>query len=148
MRVERFAEVGGPVYPDEKDVGGGARDAQWTTAIAARTEPGERLILTGTVLGRNGKPRVCVTVYTYPMNRNGPYRKKPWRRPRLRGWARTNADGKYEFRTIKSQPYPVRRNPTQIHMTIAIPARSNGGIRSCASLPTHFSMPGIWNARQ
>jgi protocatechuate 3,4-dioxygenase beta subunit len=115
------SDEGGPVYPDDKDVGGGAREATWSATIADASEPGERLILTGTVFGGDGKPREGVTVYAYHTDANGFYRKKPWGRPRLRGWARTDADGRYEFHTIKPGPYPMRRNPAHIHMTIAIP---------------------------
>jgi protocatechuate 3,4-dioxygenase beta subunit len=115
------SDEGGPVYPDDKDVGGGARDAPWSATIADASEPGERLILTGTVFGGDGKPREGVTVYAYHTDANGFYRKKPWGRPRLRGWARTDADGRYEFHTIKPGPYPLRRNPAHIHMTIAVP---------------------------
>lgn len=117
-------DEGGPVYPGDKDVGGGARDAPWSTTIAGNSESGERLTLTGTVFGReDGKPREGVTVYAYHTDANGYYRKKPWGRPRLRGWTRTNAEGRYEFHTIKPGPYPMRRNPAHIHMTIAIPGR-------------------------
>jgi len=118
-------EEGGPVYPNDKDVGGGARDVPWRATIAGKSEPGEKLILTGTVFdGESGKPREGVTVYAYHTDARGHYRNKPWGRPRLRGWARTNAEGRYEFHTIKPGPYPMRRNPAHIHMTIAIPGKS------------------------
>jgi protocatechuate 3,4-dioxygenase beta subunit len=124
MPVALAADEGGPVYPEDKDVGGGARDAPWSTTIASEDEPGERLTLTGTVYGRaDGKPRAGVTVYVYHTGANGLYRKKPWGRPRLRGWARTNAEGAYEFHTIRPGPYPMRRNPAHVHMTIAIPGQ-------------------------
>jgi protocatechuate 3,4-dioxygenase beta subunit len=121
--VASASDEGGPVYPDDKDVGGGARDAARSAIIADASEPGERLVLTGTILGRDGKPREGVTVYAYHTDTSGFYRKKPWGRPRLRGWARTNAEGRYEFHTIKPGPYPLRRNPAHIHMTIAIPEK-------------------------
>lgn len=115
---------GGPVYADDKDAGGGARDASWSTTIAGESEPGERLILAGTVFGRgDGKPREGVTVYVYHTDANGFYRNKPWGRPRLRGWARTDAQGRYKFQTIKPGPYPLRRNPAHVHMTIAVPGK-------------------------
>ena len=114
---------GGPVYPEDQDVGGGARDAPWNSTIADAAEPGEPMILTGTVFGHDGKPRAGVTVHAYHTDARGLYRHKPWGRPRLRGWARTNAEGKYEFRTIKPAPYPMRRNPAHIHMTIAVPGK-------------------------
>ena len=118
-------EEGGPVYPNDKDAGGGARDVPWSVTIAGKSEPGERLILTGTVFGGDdGKPREGVTVYAYHTDARGFYRHKPWGRPRLRGWSRTNAEGRYEFHTIKSGPYPMRSNPAHIHMTIAIPGKT------------------------
>lgn len=117
-------EEGGPVYPNDEDVGGGARDVPWSGTIAGKSEPGERLVLTGTVFGENGKPRAGVTVYAYHTDERGHYRNKPWGRPRLRGWARTNAEGRYEFHTIKPGPYPMRKNPAHVHMTIAIPAKT------------------------
>ena len=116
---------GGPVYPNDKDVGGGAREVPWSATIADKSEPGERLILTGTVFGaEDGKPREGVTVYAYHTAARGFYRQKPWGRPALRGWARTDAVGRYEFHTIKPGPYPRRRNPAHIHMTIAIPGKT------------------------
>jgi protocatechuate 3,4-dioxygenase beta subunit len=114
---------GGPVYPQDKDAGGGARDAPPSVTIADESEPGERLTLTGTVFGHDGKPREGVTVYAYHTDASGLYRSKPWGRPRLRGWVRTDAAGRYEFHTIKPGPYPLRRNPAHVHMTIAIPGK-------------------------
>jgi protocatechuate 3,4-dioxygenase beta subunit len=34
---------------------------------------------------------------------------------------RTNAEGRYEFRTIKPAPYPGRRNPAHIHAYVSGP---------------------------
>lgn len=120
-----FAQAeGGPVYPNDKDVGGGARDAPWSATIADKSEPGERMILTGTVFGDDGKPREGVTVYAYHTDERGHYRNKPWGRPRLRGWAKTNAQGRYEFLTIKPGAYPMRKNPAHVHMTIAVPGKT------------------------
>jgi protocatechuate 3,4-dioxygenase beta subunit len=123
--VLQAQEEGGPVYADDKDAGGGARDVPWSATIAGKSEPGERLTLTGTVFGADdGEPREGVTVYAYHTDARGYYRNKPWGRPRLRGWARTNSMGKYEFHTIKPGPYPLRSNPAHIHMTIAIPGKT------------------------
>ena len=77
----------------------------------------------GTVFGHDGEPRKGVTVYAYHTDASGLYRRKPWGRPRLRGWVRTDAEGRYELHTIKPGPYPMRRNPAHIHMTIAIPEK-------------------------
>ena len=42
---------------------------------------------------------------------------------RLRGWARTGADGTYAFSTIKPAPYPDRSMPAHIHLYVLEPGR-------------------------
>ena len=117
-----FPVSGGPIDPNDKDKGGGAREASWSSSIAAQSEPGESLILAGTVYDATGRsPREGVTVYAYHTDDRGFYRKKLWGPPRLRGWTRTNADGRYEFSTIKPGSYPMRSGPAHIHMTVSVP---------------------------
>ena len=36
----------------------------------------------------------------------------------LRGWLRTAPDGRYRVTTIKPAPYPGRREPAHIHVTV------------------------------
>lgn len=114
---------GGPVSFGDRFNGGGARDAPWSARIADPAEAGERLILTGTVFGRDNQPREGVTVYAYQTDRNGLYRHTPWSPPRLRGWTRTDAHGRYEFHTIKPAPYPWGGTRAHIHMTVAVPGK-------------------------
>jgi protocatechuate 3,4-dioxygenase beta subunit len=100
---------GGPVYPQDKDVGGGARNVPSIATIADDSEPGERLVLTGTVFGHDGKPREGVTVHAYQTDAKGLYRRKPWGRPRLRGWATREAP-KGTFASIR--PLEARADGT------------------------------------
>jgi protocatechuate 3,4-dioxygenase beta subunit len=98
----------------------------WKTVIAPKDEPGEPLIVSGTVYGVDGKtPIPDVLIYVYHTDAEGYYRKgsNSSDNPRLKGWMKTNADGKYEFRTIKPGSYPGSRNPAHIHSKVTIPGR-------------------------
>jgi protocatechuate 3,4-dioxygenase, beta subunit len=88
--------------------------------IASEAEPGERLVVSGTIFQPDGKtPAENIVLYVYHTDSTGYYSKDddPYN-PRLRGWMKTGADGKYEFRTIKPAPYPRRDTPAHIHAQI------------------------------
>ena len=97
----------------------------WESIIADETVPGERLIMEGTIYKKDGKtPAENVLVYAYHTNNEGFYVKKGnetgngVRHGFLRGWAKTNSDGRYRFYTIKPAPYPNHLEPAHIHMTL------------------------------
>lgn len=88
--------------------------------IASDDEPGERLVMSGTIFQPDGKtPAEGVVLYVYHTDATGYYSPDddPYN-PRLRGWMKTGADGKYEFRTIKPAPYPRRATPAHIHAQV------------------------------
>jgi protocatechuate 3,4-dioxygenase, beta subunit len=88
--------------------------------IAETDEPGERLVMSGTIFQPDGKtPAEGIVLYVYHTDATGYYSKDddPYN-PRLRGWMKTGPDGKYEFRTIKPAPYPRRDTPAHIHAQI------------------------------
>jgi len=88
--------------------------------IASEDEPGDRLLMSGTIFQPDGKsPAEGVVLYVYHTDATGYYSKDddPYN-PRLRGWMKTGPDGKYEFRTIKPAPYPRRDTPAHIHAQI------------------------------
>ena len=98
--------------------------------LAGAGEPGERMLLSGRVLGADGKTPVAgVIVYAHHTNAQGLYAngtaETEWsrRHGRLRGWARTGADGLYRFDTIKPAPYPDRSMPAHVHLFIGEPGR-------------------------
>ena len=108
----------------------GAVDApkklSWSTNLAADNEPGERLLLTGTVYQQDGRtPAEGVLIYAYQTNAQGIYEKKGdetgngKRHGHLRGWVRTNAQGRYQFHTIKPAPYPSRAEAAHVHLTLS-----------------------------
>ena len=48
---------------------------------------------------------------------------------RLRGWVKTDADGRFEFTTIRPAPYPSRNTAAHVHLTIegsGVPRQSAG----------------------
>ncbi len=48
--------------------------------------------------------------------------------PRLKGWMKIGADGKYEFRTIRPGAYPHRTTPAHIHAHVYGPGYSERSI--------------------
>jgi protocatechuate 3,4-dioxygenase, beta subunit len=96
----------------------------WQTTIAENNEPGESLIIDGTIYHIDGRtPAANVILYVYHTNNDGLYSPYPnqtiaKRHGRLRGWMRTNAQGRYQFRTIRPQAYPNATIPAHIHPVI------------------------------
>lgn len=100
-----------------------------TARIAPKSEPGQPLLLSGRVTSwdRNA-PVAGVIVYAYQTDIHGVYQPVagvPLRefRMRLRGWAKTGADGRYAFETIKPGMYPSRSEPAHIHMHVFEPGK-------------------------
>lgn len=81
--------------------------------IGPPSAPGQPMVLRGTVFGQDGKPRQGVVVYAYQTNARGLYPTAARaagaasrRHGLLRGWARTDAQGRYAFDTIRPAGYP------------------------------------------
>jgi protocatechuate 3,4-dioxygenase, beta subunit len=96
----------------------------WDTQIAPLTEPGERMLLQGTVFSwQTGEPVSNVVVYAYHTDTKGVYQLDASRKAALRGWTRTSADGRYAFDTIKPGIYPSRTDAAHVHMWVIEPGR-------------------------
>jgi len=98
--------------------------------IAPEGEPGERLTIEGTVTDAAGKPAPGIVVYAYHTNAKGIYPPDekapgPWSRRHglLRGWATTDAQGRYRFETIRPAAYPNTSNPHHVHLHVLEPGR-------------------------
>ena len=93
------------------------KDLTWNTVITAKDEPGRPLLVSGRIYGPDGKtPLEGVTLYVYHTDNTGLYPGDGINpAPRLRGWMKTDREGRYEFRTIKPASYPNSSNPEHVH---------------------------------
>ena len=125
-----------PKYPPT--LGGGApcgscnepKELSWKTVIPPKDEPGEPLVITGHVFKADGKtPAEGMVLWVYHTDRTGYYNEKDdASHPRLNGWMKIGADGKYEFRTIRPGAYPHRTTPAHIHAHLYGPGVSERSI--------------------
>lgn len=96
----------------------------WNVKIVSDAEPGEPLIVSGTIYSPDGqKPVEGITLFVYQTDVTGRYTTSGGdnRGTRIHGVMRTNAEGRYEFRTIKPGSYPNSRNPAHIHAYVSGP---------------------------
>jgi protocatechuate 3,4-dioxygenase beta subunit len=97
----------------------------WSARIAPANEFGEPMQINGVVRDKAGKPVKGVVVYTYHTNAQGVYPRDSAhsnvRHGRLRGWARTDALGRYRFDTIRPAGYPNTDIPVHVHMQVLEP---------------------------
>lgn len=121
--------------PQRKLVGGGCdgcelmfqgmpKQLHWETTIVDGQEPGEPMEISGTIYQADGKtPARDVILYVYHTNAAGFYAAAPGqtearRHGHLRGWMKTDAKGRYKFRTIRPGAYPGRSDPAHVHPVI------------------------------
>ena len=98
----------------------------WKTVIPPEGELGEKLIISGTIYLPDGKtPAKGIVVYIHHTNNEGIYPKKGDEKGNgqyhgyLRGWMKTDSNGKYEFETIRPAPYHSHGGePAHIHYNI------------------------------
>lgn len=93
----------------------------WKTALAAADDKGEKMVITGTVLAPDGTtPAPNTLIYLYHTDIYGHYGQKAdeHKHGRYRGWMLTDANGKYEFASIRPASYPNTTFAAHIHMTV------------------------------
>lgn len=120
--------VGGPCEGCEAIYEYGDRILSSTDTLPEYQETEPKIHLSGTVFQNDGiSPAANVIVYIYHTNREGIYPAREgdtgWGRRHgyFRGWAQTDADGRYEFFTFRPGAYPQRSTPEHIHITIKDP---------------------------
>ena len=122
--------VGGPCDGCEQMFEGTPNGISWETKISQPGEPGERMIISGTIFKSDGKtPAPDIILYVYHTESKGLYSLGPnqtmgKRHGHLRGWMKTDAQGRYQFTSIRPVSYPNRKAPQHIHPLIKEPHTS------------------------
>ena len=96
----------------------------WKTTIVASSEAGKPLIVSGKIYAPDGRtPLEGINLFVYQTDATGVYTTSGGdnRNTRIHGLMRTNAEGRYEFRTIRPGSYPGSRNPQHIHAYVSGP---------------------------
>ncbi len=95
-------------------------------------EAGQKLLIRGTIYQPDGKtPAPDVILYYYHTDNSGYYSpapgmdKKAERHGHLRGWVKSDRNGKYAIYTLRPAPYPKARIPSHIHPTVKEPNIGN-----------------------
>ena len=102
-------------FSAEEPSSSGAPAAPSRISIAPPGEPGTSLVFAGTVYRPDGEtPAPGVVLYVYQTDATGIYG-PPGKAPRLRGWLRTDAAGRYEVRTIRPGSYPTGGIAAHVH---------------------------------
>jgi protocatechuate 3,4-dioxygenase beta subunit len=90
--------------------------------LVGADEPGERLVVSGTVFGADGKPLPAARLRVYHTDSEGYYTRpvSDPRRARIRGSLATDAAGRYEIRTILPGHYPGSQIERHIHTHLVV----------------------------
>jgi protocatechuate 3,4-dioxygenase beta subunit len=85
--------------------------------LVSDREPGERLVVMGQVFGPDRRtPAAGVTLHAYNTDAAGYYgENRAEYPPRIYGWMRTGADGRFDLQTIHPGHYPAMQVPAHIH---------------------------------
>jgi len=102
-------------------------EIQSSTLLSPVGEPGEPLKIDGIIYKPDGKtPAPGIILYVYHTDATGRYtpgkdQKDARRHGHLRGWVKSDANGRYSFTTIRPASYPNRQDPQHIHPIIREP---------------------------
>jgi protocatechuate 3,4-dioxygenase, beta subunit len=97
------------------------------SVLVTSQEPGTPLVVTGVVKDDAGKPIAGAMVYVFHTDHRGYYsatsafagsQADNSDRSRIFGYLKTDADGKYEYRTIRPAGYPNARIPQHVHYEV------------------------------
>lgn len=95
-------------------------DTLWTATIVPAGEPGDPLVISGRVFAPDGEHTVPgVVVYAYNTDKNGLYSPDgKVGHPRLKGYMKTDAHGRFELHTIVPGRYPGMHIPAHVHFNL------------------------------
>lgn len=93
-------------------------------------DPGPRLKIEGTIYHKDGRsPAPDVVLYIYHTDQNGIYPKKgnetgyARQHGYIRGWIKSDENGRYSFYTLRPASYPNSRAPAHIHAVVKEPEK-------------------------
>src|SRR5262249_48919837 len=101
--------------------------APFRTVLYDKGEKGDVLVISGTVVARNGRPLADAVLEVWQATADGRYDNDDPRKPpkkdefRLRGRLKTDKEGKYQFETVRPAPYqigPDQYRPAHIHIKV------------------------------
>ncbi len=120
--------VGGPFENGDFMYIGMPENIKSIDTSAGWTQKGQKLLVTGTIYKLDGKtPAPNVILYYYHTDINGVYAGKQGLDPRvvrngyIRGWVKSDANGKYAIYTVRPAPYPNTNFEAHIHPAIKEP---------------------------
>lgn len=106
----------------------------WELTLVREDEPGTRLTVEGTVRDTDGNAVAGATVYVYQTDHAGHYSPggDDERRPRIYGFMKTDAGGRYRYHTIRPGTYATDASmPQHVHYVV----RKEGYVRAHGSGP-------------
>lgn len=120
--------VGGPFENGEFMYIGMPENIGSVDSSAGWKQNGQKLLITGTIYKQDGKtPAPGVILYYYHTDIKGVYADKAGldrrvvRHGYIRGWVKSDANGKYAIYTVRPAPYPGRNFEAHIHPSIKEP---------------------------
>lgn len=85
-------------------------------------EPGDKMRVSGVVRDEAGKPVAGALVYAYHTDARGIYSEQGSDAPRIFGYMRTDAEGRFAFNSIRPASYPGRPNEFDQHIHYIVTA--------------------------
>ncbi len=120
--------VGGPFENGDFMYIGMPKNIKSVDTSTGWAQNGQKLLVTGTIYKLDGKtPAPNVIFYYYHTDVNGVYANRQGLDPRvvrhgyIRGWVKSDTNGRYAIYTVRPAPYPNRNLPAHIHPCIKEP---------------------------
>jgi protocatechuate 3,4-dioxygenase beta subunit len=126
------------------------------TTIVTPKEPGESLVVTGRVVDADGRPAKQAVMYLYQTSAKGRYsdraahisaREGDRKHARLFGYLRTDAEGRFELRTIRPGGYPDSDLPCHIHVEIERADKEAGNFTTEIQFDDDPRLTAAWRKR-
>ena len=131
LKQQKDVEVGGPCDGCDVMYDGmpPAEKISNKAILASEKEPGERMEIQGAVFEKDGKtPAKNSILYVYHTDAKGLYTPSATqtagrRNGRLRGWVKTDEEGKFTIFSIRPAAYPNANIPAHIHILVKEPGK-------------------------